>query len=214
MANRNTIFTDAVFKRTRTRIKDEIIKATESNRDFRAEIRKVFQRANRRVQNLEKSGALSPALESLNLTDGHSFSVFDMKGGWADLKTKYARAVEFLRQPTSTATGAAQFEKHLMKEYDLTKDELRMTKDNIRGKLSSMRENDFVERYLMRYKDYTGYFREQTEDVADMIEQGAQTLENEMENEVERAADEITAAVDSLNKAFDDLGTMIKGFQI
>lgn len=117
-------FTKSVFGATqRAKIKKEILQAVESSPEYRKEIARVFQMANRRIQNIEQSGQLSPAVQALNKGDVKGFTKFSMKGDWNTLKIEYGKAISFLRQPTSTAQGARQYGQHMQRMYDLTPDE-------------------------------------------------------------------------------------------
>lgn len=71
MANKNPIgFSGRTFKATKKAyVKKEIINAIESSSSLRKEIAKVFQQANRRIQNIEKNGVVSPAVVALNKGD-------------------------------------------------------------------------------------------------------------------------------------------------
>ena len=142
-------FSKSVFGATqRAKIKKEILQAVESSPEYRKEIARVFQMANRRIQNIEQSGQLSPAVQALNKGDIKGFTKFSMKGDWNTLKIEYGKAISFLRQPTSTAQGARQYGQHLQRMYDLTPDEYNLMARNLQGKLNSVSESDFVERYF------------------------------------------------------------------
>ena len=137
-------------------IKQEILQSITSSPENRKEIARVFQMANRRIQNIEQSGLLSPAVSALNKNDITRYSKFSMKHDWQTLKTEYAKAISFLRQPTSTLTGLREYNKHLKAVYDLSDDEFELMSKSLNRKLSSISDTNFVERYLMRYKDFTG----------------------------------------------------------
>ena len=101
-----------------TEMKKEIVQAVQSSPEMRKEIRRVFQMANRRIQNLEKAGVFSPALVQSGKMGVQGYSKYSIsrfgKGymeDWQGLKDEYVRAVAFLNQPTSTASGAKHFEK-------------------------------------------------------------------------------------------------------
>ena len=76
MANKNPIgFSNRTFNATKkARIKKEIINAVESSPSLRKQISKVFQQANRRIQNIEKNGVVSPAVVALNKGDVKGYS--------------------------------------------------------------------------------------------------------------------------------------------
>lgn len=61
----------------------------------REEIRRIFQVANRRIQNIESKDLVSPALQALGKGDIKGFTKFSMKHSWEDLKTEYSKAIGF-----------------------------------------------------------------------------------------------------------------------
>ncbi|UVX98892.1 MAG: hypothetical protein [Bacteriophage sp.] len=192
-------FTESVFGATqRAKIKKEILQAVESSPEYRKEIARVFQMANRRIQNIEQSGQLSPAVQALNRGDIQGFTKFSMKGDWNTLKIEYGKAISFLRQPTSTAQGARQYGQHLQRMYDLTPDEYNLMARNLQGKLNSVSDSDFVERYLMRYKDFTGEMEQSASDISTQIESEAQSISRAIDAEIERQANEVADAMEDM----------------
>lgn len=172
----------------RVKMLKEIITATESSPDLRHEVARVFQMANRRIQNIENAGLFSPAVASLNKGDIKRYSKFSMQGSWTELKIEYGKAISFLRQPTSTAKGTKQYNTHLQKTYDLTADEFNLMSKSLQGKLNSISESDFVEKYLMRYKDFTGELEQSARDISQQIESDAVSIARMADEEIERAA--------------------------
>lgn len=202
-------FTAQVWKSTKNQIRKEILQAVESNPEYRKEIARVFQQANRRIQNIEQSGQLSPAVQALNKGDIKGFTKFSMKHDWNTLKIEYGKAISFLRQPTSTATGTNEYAKHLQREYDLTPDEYNLMARNLQGKLNSVSDSDFVERYLMRYKDFTGEMEQSASDISTQIESEAQSISRAIDAEIERQANEISGALDDME---NDIKRIINNF--
>lgn len=203
-------FTKSVFGATqRTKIKKEIMQAVESSPEYRKEIARVFQMANRRIQNIEQSGQLSPAVQALNKGDVKGFTKFSMRGDWNTLKIEYGKAISFLRQPTSTAQGARQYGQHLQRMYDLTPDEYNLMARNLQGKLNSVSDSDFVERYLMRYKDFTGEMEQSASDISTQIESEAQSISRAIDAEIERQANEVSGALDDMA---NDIQRIINNF--
>lgn len=203
-------FTKSVFGATqRAKIKKEILQAVESSPEYRKEIARVFQMANRRIQNIEQSGQLSPAVQALNKGDVKGFTKFSMKGDWNTLKIEYGKAISFLRQPTSTAQGARQYGQHLQRMYDLTPDEYSLMARNLQGKLSSVSDSDFVERYLMRYKDFTGEMEQSASDISTQIESEAQSISRAIDAEIERQANEVADAMDDMQ---NDIERILRNF--
>ena len=74
----------------------DILQSLKSSPALRAEIRRVFQMANRRIQNIESKELVSPAVMALNKGDIQGFTKFSMKGSWEELKAEYGKAVSFL----------------------------------------------------------------------------------------------------------------------
>ena len=203
-------YTKSVFGATqRAKIKKEILQAVESSSEYRKEIARVFQMANRRIQNIEASGQLSPAVQALNKGDIQGFTKFSMRGDWNTLKIEYGKAISFLRQPTSTAQGARQYGQHLQQMYDLTPDEYNLMARNLQGKLSSVSDNDFVERYLMRYKDFTGEIEQSAQDISTQIESEAESISRAIDTEIERKANEVA---DAMNDKQDEIERILSNF--
>lgn len=203
-------FTKSVFGATqRAKIKKEILQAVESSPEYRKEIARVFQMANRRIQNIEQSGQLSPAVQALNKGDAKGFTKFSMKGDWNTLKIEYGKAISFLRQPTSTAQGARQYGQHLQRMYDLTPDEYNLMARNLQGKLNSVSDSDFVERYLMRYKDFTGEMEQSASDISTQIESEAQSISRAIDAEIERQANEVA---DQMEDMQNDIERILRNF--
>lgn len=203
-------FSKSVFGATqRAKIKKEILQAVESSPEYRKEIARVFQMANRRIQNIEQSGQLSPAVQALNKGDIKGFTKFSMKGDWNTLKIEYGKAISFLLQPTSTAQGARQYGQHLQRMYDLTPDEYNLMARNLQGKLNSVSDSDFVERYLMRYKDFTGEMEQSASDISTQIESEAQSISRAIDAEIERQANEVADAMEDMQ---NDIERILSNF--
>lgn len=122
------------------------------------EIDKIFQRANRRIQNLKKSGNVSPALMSLENERGVTrFSYFSSANKSLNnivdknlLEYEYNRAISFLQNPTSTSRGAREYTKmHAEKmhlSYDRTK-QLLPKIINAQGRSNVYRYREILEEY-------------------------------------------------------------------
>lgn len=210
-------YNKSVFSSTeRAKLKKEIISATESNPELRKEIRRVFHQANRRIQNVEEKGLLSPAVKALNKGDVEGFSKFAVgELSWEELKREYAKAVAFLSQPTSTASGTRQYNEHIKSAYGLTDKEFNLMADRINDKLQSISDSDFVEKYLMRYKDFTGDLESEAADVSSQIETDAVSLENALDRDIENAADNaIDNAENEINDILGDLFSTFDKFEL
>lgn len=183
---------------SKVKMRADIMQAAESSSDLRKEIARVFQMANRRIQNIESKGLLSPAVLSLNKSDVKGFSKFNMKHTWNDLKSEYATAVSFLKQPTSTASGTREYNAHLQRAYELSSEEFNLMAAQLNNKLLSVDDNEFVEKYLKRYKDFTGDLESTVRDVSQQIETDAVRLQNKIDEDILGAVDEYANAQEQL----------------
>lgn len=190
MAKLNPIgFSKRTFAATvRVHVDKQILDAIESRGFLRKEIARVFQQANRRIQNVEKTGFVSPAVVALNKGDIKAFTKFSMKHDWNDLKIEYSKAVSFLQQPTSTASGTREYSNHLKKSYNLDDKEFKLMQDKLMGKIASVSDERFLEQYLMQYKDFTGELEQESRDVSDQIEDDAVKIENALDEVIEQIA--------------------------
>lgn len=206
MVKQNPIgFTNKTFALTsKVELDKQILTAVESRGYLRKEIARVFQQANRRIQNVEKSGIVSPAVVALNKGNITGFTKFSMRHSWEELKIEYSKAVSFLRQPTSTATGNKEYAEHLKKAYDLDDESFTLMQNKLMGKIASVSDERFLEQYLMRYKDFTGELEQEAKDVSDQIEDDAVKIENALDDVLEQIGNDPNAEafindVDSYN---------------
>lgn len=190
MAKLNPIgFSKRTFAATaKIHVDKQILDATESRGYLRREIARVFQQANRRIQNVENTGFVSPAVVALNKGDIKGFAKFSMNHDWNDLKIEYSKAISFLQQPTSTARGTREYSNHLKKSYKLNDKEFKLMQDKLMGKIASVSDERFLEQYLMQYKDFTGELEQESRDVSDQIEDDAVKIENALDDAIEQIA--------------------------
>lgn len=208
MANKNPIgFSKRTFRASsNVHIKKDVITAIEQSPELKKEIARVFQQANRRIQNVENSGIVSPAVVALNKGDIKGFAKFSMKHDWNDLKIEYSKAVSFLQQPTSTATGAKEYARHLKKTYNLTDNEFSIMQNNLMGKIASVSDQRFLEQYLMQYKDFTGELEQESKDVSDQIESDAIKIADSVQRNIDNAGEMVESAVQKILDSFKDFG--------
>lgn len=158
-------------------LRSDIINADVSNKETRKEIQRIFHIANRRLQNIENAGVYSPAAKAvLNQLDGYSgFSKFSMQNkDWNEIKQEYAIAVEFLRKPSSTATGARQLQKQVQKDLGLNNWQMeRLTKQFMYPDNPS----DYFD-ISSSFEETINYFERAANDVAAQIENAASRAEN------------------------------------
>lgn len=209
MANKNPIgFSARTFGYTsKETVKSRVLQDTLGSSWTKKEIARIFQKANRRIQNIEKKGIVSPAVVALNKGDIKGFTKFSMKHDLNDLKIEYSKAVAFLQQPTSTATGATEYANYLKKSYDLTDKEFKLMQDSLMDKIASVSDEKFLEQYLMQYKDFTGELETEAKDVSEQIESDAIRIQNNLDKDIKDGADKLLKAVNGvesqLNKILD-----------
>jgi hypothetical protein len=208
MANKNPIgFSKRTFRASsNVHIKKDVITAIEQSPELRKEIAKVFQQANRRIQNVENSGIVSPAVVALNKGDIKGFTKFSMKHDWDELKIEYSKAISFLQQPTSTASGTKEYARHLKKTYNLTDNEFSIMQNNLVGKIASVSDQKFLEQYLMQYKDFTGELEQESKDVSDQIESDAIKIADSVQRNIDNAGEMVESAVQKILDSFKDFG--------
>ena len=208
MANKNPIgFSNRTFRASsNVHIKKDVITAIEQSPELRKEIARVFQQANRRIQNVENSGIVSPAVVALNKGDIKGFTKFSMKHSWDELKIEYSKAISFLQQPTSTASGTKEYARHLKKTYNLTDNEFSIMQNNLVGKIASVSDQKFLEQYLMQYKDFTGELEQESKDVSDQIESDAIKIADSVQRNIDNAGEMVESAVQKILDSFKDFG--------
>lgn len=199
------VYVKATFVKTsREQLKKEIMQEQKENKAFRKEIARVFQVANRRIQNIKQSGLYSPAVAALNKGNIDRFTKFSMRHDWNDLKIEYGKAIAFLRQPTSLVSGLRQYNEYLRKTYDLTADEFDLMSRSLHGKVNSISDSRFVEKYLMRYKDFTGELEQEAKSLSGQIESEAKEIQRAIDKEVENALKKALQAQKDIQRWVDN----------
>lgn len=158
-----------------------IINSMESAKELRKEINRVFHAANRRLQNLENSGAFSPAanavnayLESDTVSQFNQFAKFTTAAkSWSEIKADYAAAIEFLRKPTSTSSGAKQFEKEIQQRLKITPQQFDHVKTIINDGGGVMEYANLISLIPSDPTKVADFFRTAANDIADEIENAA-----------------------------------------
>lgn len=162
-------------------LRKDILNSTESAKELRKEINRVFHAANRRLQNIENSGVFSPAANAVNeylsedtVSQFNKFSKFSTAGkNWNELKRDYAAAVEFLKKPTSTSTGAKQFENDIRQRLKLTKEQFNHVKTLINDGGGVMEYGNLMALIPSDPTKVADFFKENTKDIATELENAA-----------------------------------------
>lgn len=191
---------------SKEKARKDIINAIEGNSEFRKEIRRVFQVANRRIQNIEQGGYYSPALASLGKSGVKGYSKFSVRGfgntgsDWNTLLKEYTKAINFLNSPTSTATGAKEFELQVKQKFNVPDDIWNDVKADVIGGTTSM--SDEMLQKLPYSQLVEGAYDSAYRSVSSQIEKGALELAKGIQSDINRTADQLANTVD---EALDDL---------
>ena len=191
---------------SKEKARKDIINAIEGNSEFRKEIRRVFQVANRRIQNIEQGGYYSPALASLGKSGVKGYSKFSVKGfgntgsDWKTLLKEYTKAINFLNSPTSTATGAKEFELQVKQKFNVPDDLWDYVKEDVIGGTTSM--SDEMLQKLPYSQLVEGAYDSAYRSVSSQIEKGALELAKGIQSDINRTAEQMANSVD---EALDDL---------
>ena len=113
----SNIFSKSVMSSLNNTELQLLLNFQEGTSELKKQMNKVFQRANRRIQNIQKAGLASPAVKAVIAERGEKdFTYFSGRGlnptnttDWDLLRYEYGRALAFLNNPTSSATGARQY---------------------------------------------------------------------------------------------------------
>ena len=184
----------------------DIINAIEGNAEMRKEMRRVFQVANRRIQNIEQGGYYSPALASLGKSGVKGYSKFSVRGfgntgsDWQTLLKEYTKAINFLNSPTSTATGAKEFELQVKQKFNVPDDLWDYVKADVIGGTTSM--SDEMLQKLPYSQLVEGAYDSAYRSVSSQIEKGALDLAKGIQSDINRTAEQMA---DSVDEALDDL---------
>lgn len=200
----------------KTKLQKEIIQATESSPKFRKEIARVFQQANRRIQNIEKTGEFSPAVANLGLSGVEGYSKFrigkfnpSIGGSWAELKQEYAKAVAFLQQPTSTASGTREFNLQVKKQLKVSDDLYEAVKEQVIGgynavspqMLNAIPYTDMVqELYDRAYLSAGSQMEKDAKEQADNLQNAINETAKQQVEAIDKGIDEI---INNLKDAFN-----------
>ena len=191
---------------SKEKARKDIINAIEGNAEMRKEMRRVFQVANRRIQNIEQGGYYSPALASLGKSGVKGYSKFSVKGfgntgsDWKTLLKEYTKAINFLNSPTSTATGAKEFELQVKQKFNVPDDLWDYVKADVIGGTTSM--SDEMLQKLPYSQLVEGAYDSAYRSVSSQIEKGALDLAKGIQSDINRTADQLANSVD---EALDDL---------
>lgn len=201
-------FEKVINKDLKQKVAKEIIKSVEGSPEMRKEIRRVFQMANRRIQNIESSGAFSPAVAALGKGDIKGYSKFSVKGfgntgeSWTELKKEYGKALSFLHQPTSTAKGAKEFERQVKSQMGINDDLWQEVRDSIINGYNTTSGELLA---AQRYSDF----------MQEIYSRAAATANNEMEQQAIDTANALDAQINAQAQTIaGQVDAILRGWEI
>ncbi len=195
-------FEKVINRSLKQKVSKEIISSVQGSSEMRKEIRKVFQKANRRIQDLEKSGAFSPALASIGKGECKGYSKFSVKDfgntgeSWTELKKEYGKAVAFLNQPTSTVRGAKEFEKQVQAQLGVPE---KLWSDIREAVLEGYNSTSADLLSALPYSTFMQEIYDRTTATAHgEIEASAIEMAETLQNEINKQAQEISGQVENI----------------
>lgn len=201
---KNGIFTKSVTSSINKEMRDDIRKSIIGSKEMAKEIKRVLQQANRRAQNIEQSGAVSPAYQSLVLEGREGYSKFSITGlnienesQWENAKYEYSKAIEYLNNPTSSSTGAKQYLNYISKKYKLHPE---IANNILLQATSTQFSNNQIP--LLNYRGMIDLYVHDSKDVSKDMSQNAEQLAQSLEKQVNETTN---AIVDVFNEAAEEI---------
>lgn len=173
----------------------EIRESIESSPELRAEMRRAFHQANRRIQNIRNANLFSPAVAALGNVEGavSEYTQFSMSGDWETLKARYGQVMAFLNDETSTATAARRAKKGLQHVTGLDNEpelfeKLYSQLNTLTGELGA-EAPDLPHGTDVTFAQAAAAIRE--ESIHSMIE-NARAISEDLQNQVDRVAEHLS----------------------
>lgn len=190
------IFSSSVIKAINKPFNEIIRTATLGSPQLKREINKTLQQANRRIQNIQNAGLASPAVKAVIAERGKKdytyFSIanLDLTNyiDWERAKYEYGRALSFLNNPTSTATGARQYISYQARE-------LNNIPFKSANKIVDLATNPTIDEYgnvnIFSYGSILERFKTDVAIVKDSMKESAKELAEELENKLQSEIDKL-----------------------
>ena len=192
----SSIFSKSVLKSINKSFNVNIRDAALGSPEFKKEINKILQQANRRIQNVQNAGLASPAVKAVIAERGKKkytyFSIANLDltdyTDWEMAKYEYGRALSFLNNPTSTATGARQYISYQARELN-----------NIpfmsANKIVDLATNPTIDNYgnvnIFSYGSLLERFKSDVSIVKNSMKENAEELAEELESKLQAEIDRL-----------------------
>lgn len=187
-----SIFSSSVIKAINKPFSELIRDADLGSSALKKEINKTLQQANRRIQNIQKAGLASPAVKAVIAEKGKKdytyFSIANLDltdtTDWEIAKYEYGRALSFLNNPTSTATGARQYIKYQASQLNNIPFE---SANKIVDLATSPTIDEYGNVNIFSYGSILERFKSDVEIVKSSMKENAEELAQELENKLQSA---------------------------
>lgn len=192
----SSIFTISVIKAINKPFNEAIRAAALGSPELKREINRTLQQANRRIQNIQKAGLASPAVKAVIAEKGKkNYTYFSIANldltnyiDWEQAKYEYGRALSFLNNPTSTATGARQYISYQARELN-----------NIpfmsANKIVDLATDPTIDEYgnvnIFSYGSLLEKFKSDVSIVKDSIKENAEEIAQELESKLQAELDRL-----------------------
>lgn len=190
------IFSRSVIKAINKPFNELIRAAALGSPQLKREINKTLQQANRRIQNIQNAGLASPAVKAVIAEKGKKdytyFSIANLDLSnyidWERAKYEYGRALSFLNNPTSTATGARQYIAYQARELNNIPF---MSANKIVDLATSPTIDEYGNVNIFSYGSILERFKSDVSIVKDSMKKNAKELAEELENKLQSEIDKL-----------------------
>lgn len=185
-----SIYSSSVIKAINKPFSEVIRAAALGSPALKREINKTLQQANRRIQNIQKAGLASPAVKAVIAEKGKKdytyFSIanLDLTNyiDWEQARYEYGRALSFLNNPTSTATGARQYISYQARELNNIPF---MSANKIVDLATSPTIDEYGNVNIFSYGSLLERFKSDVSIVKDSMKENAEELAQELESKLQ-----------------------------
>lgn len=202
-----SIFTDRVINGTKHTIHDlDVLKFEIGDAGLKSQVNKILQRANRRIQNVTSKGYASPAVKAVIAERGtRDYTYFSIAGldptnktDWEQIRYECGRALSFLQNPTSSATGARQYINYQANRLNIPFESA--------NKIVDIATDPTIDEYgnvnIFSYGDILDDFKADVETAENLIDADAENYAEQLEN----------ALLDMLNSRSGGADTLLDRF--
>lgn len=127
------------------RVDEGILTSSQRTPMISRDMNAIISTANKRIKRIRQSGLTSTALEMLDKESGKGNFKFSLRGKSFDTqKATYARAIQFLQNPTSQVSGAREFAQQIYKENESKILDILESKTGIPAKFMGIKDENIL----------------------------------------------------------------------